>query len=74
MGRFRIQILIEEKTWRTRYKIPKIDRYSSSSTQWTRLSLYFTEESRGIRLICDEIDTPHADMCFSIITTTHSVY
>ena len=32
MGRFKIQLLLSENTWSTRYNIPKNDRYSSSST------------------------------------------
>ena len=73
MGLFRIQLLLEDNTWSTRYNIPKKDRYSDSSTQWTKLSLNFTIENYGIRLIYDEIDTLHADMCFSNIMITHSV-
>ena len=73
MGRFRIQLLLEDNTWSTRYNTPKNDRYSDSSTQWTKLSLNFTEENYGIKFIYDEIDTAHADMCFSNITMTHSV-
>ena len=68
MGRFRIQILLEDNTWSARYNIPKIDRYSDSSTNWTLVSLNFTEENYGNKLIYDEIDTAHADMCFSNIT------
>ena len=74
MGRLRNQLLLEDITWSTRYNIPKNDRYSDSSTQWAKLSLYFTIENYSIRLINDEIDTPHADMCFSNIITTHSVF
>ena len=74
MGRFRIQLLLEDNTWSTRYNIPKNDRYSNLTTQWTLVNLYFTVESYEIRLIYDQIDTPHADMCFSNITITQSVY
>ena len=74
MGRFRIQLLLEDNTWSTRYNIPKNDRYSDSSTQWTLINLNFTIENYGIKLIYDQIDTPHADMSFSNITITHSVY
>ena len=74
MGRFRIQLLLEHNTWSTRYNIPKNDRYSDTSTDWTLVSLNFTEENYGIKLIYDQIDTPHADMCYSNITITHSVY
>ena len=74
MGRFKIQLLLEDNTWSTRYNIPKNDRYSDSSTQWTLVNLNFTIENYGIRLIYDQIDTPHGDMCFSNIAITHSVY
>ena len=74
MDRFKIQLLLEDNTRSTRYNIPKNDRYSDSSTDWTLVNLNFTEEKYGIRLIYDQIDTPHADMCFSNITLTHSVH
>ena len=38
------------------------------------LNLDFTVENHGIKLVYDQIDTAHADMCFSNITITHSVY
>ena len=74
MGRFRIQLKLEDNTWSTRYKIPKNDRYSDTSTDCTLVNLIFTIEIFGFKFICDEIDTPHADMCFSNITITHSVF
>ena len=72
MGRFTIQLLLEDNTWSTSYNIPKNDRHSDTSTQWTKISLKFTVENYGIKLIY-EIDTPHADMCFSKNTITPSV-
>ena len=74
MGRFGIQLLLEDNTWITRYNIPKNDRYSDNSTDWTLVNLNFTVENYGIKLIYDEIDTAHVDMCFSNITKTHSVF
>ena len=74
MGRFKLQSKLEDNTWSARYNIPKNDRYSDSSTDWTKLSLNFTVQNYGIELIYDEIDTTHADMCFQNITITHSVY
>ena len=74
MTRFRIQLLLEDNTWSTRYNIPKIDLYSDSSTDWTVVSLGFIVENYGFKIIYDQIDKPHADMCFSNITGTHSVY
>ena len=74
MGRFRIQLLLEDNTWSTQYTIDKNTQYSDTSTDWTLLNLNFTVENYGIKLIYDQIDTPHADMCFSNKTITHSVY
>ena len=74
MGRFRVEFFLEDNTWSTRYNIPKNDRYSDSSTQWTKLSISFTIENYGTRLIYGEIDTAHADLCFSYIIITHSIY
>ena len=74
MGRFRMQLLLEDNTWSTIYNIPKNDRYSDSSTDWFLVNLNFTVETYGIKLIYDQIDTAPADMCFSNITITHSVY
>ena len=74
MGRFRIQLLLDDKTWSTRYNIPKNDRYSDTSADWPLVSLNFTLENYGFKLIYDQIDTLHADMCFSNNTITHSVY
>ena len=74
MGRFRIQLLLEGNTWSTVYTISKNSQYSDSSTDWILLNLDFTVENYGIKLIYDKIDTPHADMCFSNITITLSVY
>ena len=61
MRRLRIELILEDNTWSTRYNVPKNDRYSNSSTQWTLVNLNFTVENYGIRLIYDQIDTPHAD-------------
>ena len=74
MGRFRIPLILEDNTWSTRNIIPKNDRYRDTSTQWTKLSVNFTVENYGIKLNYDQIDKPHADMCFSVIIITHSVY
>ena len=74
MGRFRIQLSLEDNTRSTRYNIPKNDRCSDSSTDWTLVNINFTQENYGIKIIYDQIATPHADMCFSDIMITYSVY
>ena len=74
IGRFRILLLLEDNSWTTQYTIAKNTQYSDTSTEWTLLNLDFTVENYGIKLIYDQIDTPHADMCFSNLIKTHSVY
>ena len=74
MGRFRIQLLLDDNTWSTRCTIPRNDLYSDTSTDWTFLNLDFAVGNYGIKLIYDQIDTAHGDMCFSNITITHFVY
>ena len=74
MGRFRIQLLLDDNTWSTQYTIAKNTQYSDNPTEWTLLNLDFTSENYGIKLILDQIDTAHSDMGFSNITITYSVY
>ena len=74
MGRFRIQLLLDDNTWTTQYTIDKNTQYSDSESEWKLLKLDFTVEKYGIKLILDQIDTAHSDMCFSNIIITHSVY
>ena len=74
MGRFRIQLLLEDNTWKTQYTIPKISHNSDSSAELKLLNLDFPSEKYFIKLILDQIDTAHSDMCFSKIRITHSVY
>ena len=74
MGRFRIQLLLQNNIWTAQYTINKNDLYSNTSTEWSLLNLDFTVENYGIKLIYDQIDTAHADMGFTNIMITHSVY
>ena len=74
MVKFRIHLLLENNLWSTQYTINKNSQYSDNSTDWSLLNIDFTVENYGIKLLYDQIDTPHADMCFSNITKTHSVY
>ena len=65
LSRFKIQLLLADNIWSTAYNIPKNDRYSDSSTDWTLLSLNFPVKNYDFKLKYDQIDTPHSDMCFS---------
>ena len=74
MGRFKILLLLENNEWVTYYTIDENDNYSNTSIEWKLFYLDFTAENYGIRLAYDRIKSPHADMCFSNIMITHSVY
>ena len=74
MGRLQIQLLLDNNTWSTLYTITKNSQYTDSPTEWKLLNIDFTVENYGNKMVYDQIDTPHADMCFSNITITHSVY
>ncbi len=74
MPRFRIQILLQIGDWENKYTIEKNSQFSNTSTEWTHLSLDFTQENFGVRLLFDRIDTAHADMCLSNISITHTLY
>ena len=73
MSRFRVQLFLKDNTWSTKYDIPKNDRYSNSSTDWTLVSVNFNVENYVVKLIYDQRDAPHADMCSSVFTITHSI-
>ena len=74
MGRLSISILLDDDTWINKYVIQENTHYSNTPSEWALLSLDITEENYGIQIIYDRIRSAHADMCFSDITITHSVY
>ena len=74
MSRFRGQLVLGNNTWSASYIIPQTDRFSNLSTDWILVSLIFTVQKYGSKLIIDQIDTPHADMWFSNITITYSMF
>ena len=74
MGRFRIQLILEDNSWSTQNTIATNSQYSSRETDWTILNLDFTVENYGIIFYYDQIDTGPADTCLSNFSITHSVY
>ena len=74
IGRFRIQLLLDDDTWSTQKTFAKNTQYSENPTDWTLLKISFTVENYGIRLCLDEIHSAHSDMCFSNVTILHSVF
>ena len=73
MGRFRIQILLEDDSWSTIYNINKNSQYSNGSTVWPLFDLDITQENYGVKYIYDQRPTAHSDMSFSNIILTPSV-
>ena len=57
MSKFWNQHLLIDNTWSTGFIIPKRDKQTNSSTDWTLLSLNFTLKNYSIKLIFDQIDT-----------------
>ena len=74
MGCVRIQLILDDNIWSAQYTIAKNTNYSDSSMEWSLLNFDFTVEIYCINLIFGEIDSRHADMCFSNTTKTHSIY
>ena len=74
MGRFRIQILTKDNIWLTKFNKNKNEQFSDTSTDCIILNLNIADENYGVKFIYDQIDSAHADMCFSNITITHSPY
>ena len=73
MGRFRIQLLLLNGQWHSKYINAINNKYGNTSSEWTSLNIDFTEKNSDNKLIYDEIDTAFADMCFSNIMITHSL-
>ena len=74
MGRFQIQILSKDNVWLTKFIIAKNTQFGNSATDWIILNLSKTDENYGVKFIYDQIDSAHADMCFSNIIISHSPY
>ena len=67
----RIQIL-RNGTWETIYIIEISTDFKTLYTDWVLLNLDNTQDNYGIKLIYDEIESSHSDMCFSNTMITHS--
>ena len=71
---FKIQFLLSDNTWSSRYKNPKTDRQSDSSTQWTLAGLNLKIDIYSVKLTYDQKGTAHADTYFSKKMITQSVH
>ena len=62
MGRFEIQLILEDHTWSTIYNIKKNSQYSNASLVWHLFDFDNTQENYGVKLIFDQTPRAHADM------------
>ena len=54
------------------YKLKK-SSFSKTLIKWIFLNSVFTDTNYGNKLVCDQIDTPYAEVCFINILITHPV-
>ena len=74
MGRFPVLLFLPNGQRHSKIIIAEQTKYSTTSKERILLKLDFTEANFGINLIYDEIDTGLADMYFSKVKKTHSVF
>ena len=74
MGKLDIQLL-RNGSWQSEFVIEKDSNYSTSSSEWTLLNMnLISQPNYGIKLVYSAIRNAHADMCFSDINITHSIF
>ena len=74
MGRLHIQIL-RNGSWQTEFTVEKDTNFSTLSTDWTLLNMnILSQPNYGIKLVYSGINNAHADMCFSDINITHTIF
>ena len=74
MGKLEIQLL-RNGVWQTEYTMGKDTNFSALSTDWTLLKMnIISQPDYGIKIVYSGINTAHADMCFSDINITHSIF
>ena len=74
MGELEIQLL-RNGFWETEYTMDKNTNFSALSTDWTILNMnIISQPNYGIKLVYSGINSAHADMCFSDINVTLSIF
>ena len=74
MGKLDIQLL-RNGSWESYYVIEKNTDFSIDATTWTLLNLDITSQPNyGIKILYSGINSAHADMGFSNISITHSIF
>ena len=74
MGKLDIQLL-RNGSWQSEFIIEKDSNYSTSPSEWTLLNMnVISQPNYGIKLVYSGINNAHADICFSDINITHSIF
>ena len=74
MGKLEIQLL-RNGVWETEYTMSKDTKFSTLSTDWTLFNMnVISQPNYAIKLNYSSINSAHADMCFSDINITHSIF
>ena len=74
MGKLEIQIL-RNSVWQTEYTMDKETNFSTLSTDWSLVNMNIVSQPNyGIKIVYSGINSAHADMCFSDINITHSIF
>ena len=74
MGKFEIQLL-RNSVWQTEYTMNKDTNFSTLSSDWTFFNMnIISQPNYGIKLVYSGINSAHADMCFSDINISQSVF
>ena len=74
MGKFEIQIL-RNGSWQTDFTIEKDTNFYTSSIELILLNMnIISQPNYGIKLLYSSNNGAHADMCFSDINITHSIF
>ena len=74
MCKFEIHLL-RNCVWQTEYTMSKDTNFSALSTDWTILNMnIISQPNYGIKFVFSGINSAHADMCFSNINITHSIF
>ena len=76
MGKFEVQLLRGNSQWESEYSMDKNTIFSTLSTDWIlfNLNILSSQPNYGNKLVYSGINTAHADMCFSDINITHSIF
>ena len=74
MGKLEIQLL-RNGVWETEYTMDNDTNFCKLSTDWNLFNMnILSQPNNVIKLVYSGINSAHADICFSDINITHSIF